>query len=79
MSPTDNQDDRDVALDRAQARHEAAEQAADDRCSEPLCDWCKGGPVVTNLDGDNLCNSCADQWCRNEGTADYERERTGSV
>lgn len=32
VSPTDNQD---AALDRAQTRHEAAEQAADDRCSEP--------------------------------------------
>lgn len=30
------------------------------------CDWCKSPEVVTNLDGDNLCQSCANKWVEGE-------------
>jgi hypothetical protein len=36
VSPTDTRDDRDAALSRNRARHEAREQAADDLCNEPV-------------------------------------------
>jgi hypothetical protein len=30
---------------------------------------------ITNLDGDELCQKHADEWCRGEGDAFYEQER----
>jgi hypothetical protein len=35
--------------------------------SDDCCDLCCATPVRTELDGDKLCQSCADKWCRNEG------------
>ncbi len=36
-----------------------------------ICDGCKQArPIVTNLDGDDLCQSCANKWVRAEG--DYQ-------
>jgi hypothetical protein len=34
----------------------------DDAC----CDLCCATPVHTELDGDRMCQSCADKWARNE-------------
>jgi hypothetical protein len=30
------------------------------------CDWCKVPETITVLDGENLCQSCADKWGRGE-------------
>lgn len=34
-----------------------------------ICAWCKGSPVVTNLDGEDLCRPCATKWSVGEGIA----------
>lgn len=31
-----------------------------------ICDQCEAPEAVVNLDGDNLCQSCADKWVRAE-------------
>jgi hypothetical protein len=36
------------------------------------CDNCGGTPIVTELDGDRLCQSCADSWCRAEGASNHD-------
>lgn len=33
------------------------------------CDHCGTRPARTKLDGDDLCQKCADAWCRAEGEA----------
>lgn len=33
------------------------------------CDWCRKTSSVTNLDGDYLCQGCANDWVRGEGIA----------
>lgn len=30
------------------------------------CDECGGTPIRANLDGDNLCQRCCDQWAKGE-------------
>ncbi len=44
------------------------------------CARCGSKPAVTNLDGDDLCQSCADKWVRAEGCAaqDAAREQGAS-
>lgn len=37
--------------------------------SDDCCDLCSSTPVRTELDGDRMCQSCADKWCRSEGQA----------
>jgi hypothetical protein len=37
--------------------------------SDDACDLCCATPVRTVLDGDKVCQSCADKWARSE--ADY--------
>ena len=34
--------------------------------TEAICDICKAPEVVTNLDGDNLCQKCANNWVKGE-------------
>lgn len=36
------------------------------------CDWCKAETTVVHLDGDNLCQECANKWVRGEGVAAAE-------
>lgn len=36
------------------------------------CDRCDSAPQVTELDGDRLCQSCANAWVRGEGVAARE-------
>jgi hypothetical protein len=43
----------------------APEQTVSDAC----CDLCCAVPVIATLDGDKVCQSCADKWARSE--ADY--------
>lgn len=40
-----------------------------------VCDKHPGRPSRINLDGDNLCQQCADQWVIGEGHAAREREQ----
>lgn len=47
-------------ITRTPADHEAAEL---DRMQEG-CDLCGAHPVRTELDGDQMCQSCADKWVR---------------
>ena len=42
-----------------------AEQAMPERWQDG-CDCCCAHPVVTELDGDQLCQACADKWVRSE-------------
>lgn len=46
------------------------------------CDWGSKddlcGPVVTNLDGDDLCQKHADAWVKAEGEAARDAERRGA-
>ena len=45
------------------------------RCmDELLCEHCDQY-AVTELDGEQLCQAHADQWCRNEGHAEYAAEQ----
>lgn len=34
--------------------------------TDDCCDLCCATPVRTELDGDKLCQECADKWCRGE-------------
>lgn len=46
---------------------------------EIICDQCKQfKPFVVNLDGDDLCKECADQWVHGEGIAAMEHEKEES-
>lgn len=40
------------------------------------CEWCGDWSVIIAiLDGDALCQKCADAWCQGEGNAANERDR----
>lgn len=38
------------------------------------CDWCGAREFRVNLDGDDLCQGCANKWVHGEGQAAMERE-----
>lgn len=39
-----------------------------------FCAKCGGKPVITNLDGDDLCSPCATKWVVGEGQAERDRQ-----
>lgn len=38
------------------------------------CAKCGGKPVITNLDGDDLCSPCANKWALGEAQAEHDRQ-----
>lgn len=55
-------------------RADDAREAADNLCSEPGCAWCGAKPIRANLDGEELCQACADAWARAEGQWQRQQE-----
>ncbi len=41
---------------------------------KPSCIYHPDRPVRANLDGDDLCQGCCDEWVRGEGAAEAEAQ-----